>query len=190
MTAIETPTVPAAVPKIWPLSVDAYRSLGEAGLIPERTELLYGVVYHKMSKSPFHSYLVRMLHQRLAVAVPQGCFVGVEQPITCLDSEPEPDLSVVRGQITGFRLSHPRTAEFVIEVCVSSHAYHRAKLRAYAAAGITECWLILGPERQIEVHRLPAGDHFAERSVHGPGGRLASVAVPGFAVDLTELFAG
>jgi len=47
--------------QIWPLSVEAYHALGEAGLIPEQTELLYGFVYHKMPKSPLHSYLVQFL---------------------------------------------------------------------------------------------------------------------------------
>jgi len=36
--------------EVWPLSVAAYHALGEAGLIPEQTELLYGFVYHKSSK--------------------------------------------------------------------------------------------------------------------------------------------
>ena len=36
--------------EVWLLSVAAYHALGEAGLIPERTELLYGFVYHKRSK--------------------------------------------------------------------------------------------------------------------------------------------
>jgi hypothetical protein len=34
---------------LWPLSVAAYRALGEAGLIPQNTELLYGFVYAKIS---------------------------------------------------------------------------------------------------------------------------------------------
>jgi hypothetical protein len=47
--------------EVWPLSVEAYHALGEAGLMPERTELLYGFVYHKMSKSPLHSFLVQWM---------------------------------------------------------------------------------------------------------------------------------
>jgi len=76
----------------------------------------------------------------------------------------------------------------VIEICVSSHEYDRAKLRAYASAGVGECWLVLGPEKQIEVHGRPTGDQFAERSVHGPGGRLISATVPLFSVELDALF--
>jgi Uma2 family endonuclease len=96
---------------------------------------------------------------------------------------------VVRGEIASFRFAHPRTAELVIEVCVSSPDYDRSKLRAYANAGVKERWLVLGLEQQTEVHRQPAGDQFAEHIVHGPGGRLASAAVPGFTVDLNSLFA-
>lgn len=181
--------MPARDAELWPLSVEAYHALGEAGLIPKRTELLYGFVYHKMAKSPLHSSLVQLLQTQLLAAVSCDFLVRTEQPITCLDSEPEPDLAVVRGKIADFRLAHPRTADLVIEVCVTSADYDRSKLRAYARAGVKECWLVLGPERQIEVHRSPAGDQFGERTLHGPGGCLQSSAIAGFALTITDLFA-
>jgi len=189
MTVVETPKPAVRGPQVWTLSVKAYHALGDLGLIPERTELLYGQIFHKMPKSPFHVYLLRVLLKLLQAAVPEGCVVSAEQPITCADSEPEPDLSVVRGEIADFRHDHPRTAELVIEICVSTHEYDRSKLRAYAGAGVKECWLVLGPEKQIEVHRQPQGGQFAEHAVHGPGGRVTSTAVPGFTVELDRLFA-
>ena len=189
MTVIEKPKPVVRGPQIWPLGVKAYHTLGEMGLIPEKTELLYGQVFHKMPKSPFHTYLLQFLLELLRAAVPQGVLVRTEQPITCADSEPEPDLSVVRGTIADFRHSHPITAELVIEICVSSHEYDRSKLRAYASAGVKECWLVLGPEKQIEVHRQPQGEQYAEHAIHGPGGSVASTAVPSFTVDLASLFA-
>ena len=173
--------------EVWPLSVEAYHALGEAGLAPERTELLYGIVYHKPTKSPLDSLLVLSLQDLLHSVVADDLMVRLGQPITCSDSEPEPDLAVVRGQIGDFRLSHPRTAELVIEVCVTSADYDRAKLRAYASAGVKECWLVLGREKQIEVHRQPGEGQFAERTLHGPGGRLTSTAIPSFTVDLSKL---
>lgn len=176
-------------PHVWPLSVKAYHALGDMGLIPETTELLYGQIFHKMSKSPLHSGLVRRLLRLLLQAAPAGCFVSQEQPITCGDSEPEPDFSVIRGDADDFFTEHPRTAELVIEVCVSSHDYDRSKLRAYATAGVKECWLVLGPEKQIEVHCRPQGGQFAEHAVHGPGGSLTSEVVPAFTVELDSLFA-
>jgi Uma2 family endonuclease len=78
----------------------------------------------------------------------------------------------------------------VVEVCVSSEDYDRSKLRAYASATVKEVWLVLAPEKQVEVHRQPAGERFRERIVHGPGGRLASAVAPEFTVELEALFAG
>ena len=51
------------------------------------------------------------------------------------------------------------------------------------------CWLVLGPEKQIEVHRQPQGGQFAEQAIHGPGGTLTSAAVPSFTVELDRFFA-
>jgi len=76
----------------------------------------------------------------------------------------------------------------VIEICVTSHEYDRSKLRAYAEAGVKECWLVLVPEKQIQLFRQPSKGQFAERSVHGPDGMLASRSVTELSVDLTKLF--
>ena len=142
-----------------------------------------------MSKSPLHSGLVRRLLRLLQQCAPSGCFVSQEQPITCPDSEPEPDLAVIRGREEDFWQEHPHTAELVIEICVTSRDYDRSKLRAYANAGVKECWLVLAPDKQIEAHRNPSGDHFAYCAVHGPGGRLSCAAVPEILLDLNALFA-
>ena len=186
------PAEPAETPvkgaQVWPLSVAAYHTLGEAGLIPKNTELLYGVVYKKMSKSPLHSALVRRLLKLLRNFPLPGSFVTSEQPITCEDSEPEPDIAVIAGAEEDFWGEHPATAELVIEVCITSYQYDRSKLRAYARAGVKECWLVLA-DKAIEVLRKPSKGHFTERDTFGPGGTLNCAAVPEFAVQLDKLFA-
>ncbi|MEI6784645.1 MAG: Uma2 family endonuclease [Verrucomicrobiota bacterium] len=60
-------------------------------------------------------------------------------------------------------------------------------MRAYASAGVKECWLVLGREKQIDVHRQPSGGQFAERTLHGPGAWLTSATIPSFTVDLSKL---
>jgi len=189
MTAAETVKPAQPTPEPWRLSVEDYHALAEMGLIPEKTELLYGQVFHKMAKSPTHSFFQVQLLDLLRPAVPAGTHVRQDQPITCTDSEPEPDLSIVRGSAEDYRHQHPRTAELVIEVCVSSHEYGRSKLPAYANARVQEVWLILVPEKQIEVHRQPSEGQFRERILHGPEGKVACTVVPGFEVDLAKLFA-
>jgi hypothetical protein len=77
----------------------------------------------------------------------------------------------------------------VIEICVSTHDYDRSKLRAYASAGVKECWFVLGPEKQIEIHHKPMDEQFTQRTLHGPSGQVTSVGVPGISVELDALFA-
>jgi Uma2 family endonuclease len=188
LPAAEQYPMPLKGAPVWPLSAAAYRALGEAGLIPKDTELLYGFVYRKMSESPFHSFLVQLLQELLLRALKSGSIVRVEQPLACGDSEPEPDLAVVSGSKEDYRNDHPHTAELVIEVCVSSHDYDRSKLRAYAQAGVKECWLVLAPEKQIEVYRKPNEGQFNERSVSAIEDSLTAASVLGVEVSLSELF--
>lgn len=189
MTATVDRPLPVDAPRPWPLSVPAYHVLGETGLIPEKTELLYGCVYEKMPKSPLHRLLVMRLLRLLQALVPTGFHVQPEQPITCGDSEPEPDLSVIRGREEDYADRHPQTAELVVEVVVSSHEYDRAKLRAYAIAGVKECWLVLAPERQIEVYRQPQGERYAVKNVFLVGQRLTSSVLPTVTVEVADVTA-
>lgn len=188
LQAAEHFPTPLKEASVWPLSVAAYRALGEAGLIPKDTELLYGFVYRKMSESPFHSFLVQLLHELLLRVLKPGMIVRVEQPLTCDDSEPEPDLAVVMGRNEDFRNDHPHKAELVIEVCVSSHEYDRSKLRAYAQAGVKECWLVLAPEKKIEVYRQPVEGQFVERTSCVNDDRLRSASVTDVVIPLADLF--
>jgi Uma2 family endonuclease len=158
------------------------------GLIPEKTELLHGQVYPKMPKSPLHRLLVLRLLQMMQRCLPSGHFLQSEQPLTFTDSEPEPDVSIVRGSVEDFQQNHPEPAELVVEVCVSSHDYDREKLGAYANAKVMEVWLVLGPERQVEVFRRPAADRYSEFEVFPSDGILATAALPEVRVPLAELF--
>lgn len=175
---------------LWPLSVEAYHALGQLGLIPESTELLYGFVYHKMPKSPAHGLLFMRLLRLLQDACPPGFHVRPEQPITCVDSEPEPDLSVVLGSPEDYAKNHPFTAELAVEICVTSHEYDHSKLRAYATAGVKEVWLVLGPEKRVEICRLPQLDRFDDHVVLAGGATLTTTALPLLSVSLAELFKG
>jgi Uma2 family endonuclease len=175
-------------PARWPLSVEAYHTLGDMGLIPKKSELLHGFVFHKMSKSPLHTLLVLRLIQLIQACLPAGCHLRAEQPLTFADSEPEPDISIVRGSVEDYPKGHPTTAELVVEVCVTSHDYDRDKLAAYAAAGVREVWLVLGPERVVEVYRRPEAGRYVESAVLPADGTLDSATLPGVRVRLPELF--
>ena len=186
--APEQQIVPVSGARLWPMTIEAYHILGEAGVIPENSELLYGLVYTKMAKSPFHSFLLRRLLELIRKLELHGFLVSSEQPLTFIDSEPEPDIAIIKGTNDDFRASRPKAAELVIEICVTSHEYDRSKLRAYASGKIKECWLILGPEKKVEVYSDPKDGSFSAIKTHEAGEILRSVSVPQIAIDLATLF--
>ena len=107
MTTSEAPKPGVGGPQVRPLGVKAYHALGDLGLIPEKTELLYGQIFHKMPKSPYHRLLLMRLLELFQRILPPGLHVQPEQPILCGDSELEPDLSVIRGSIDDYLTEHP-----------------------------------------------------------------------------------
>ena len=53
---------------------------------------------------------------------------------------------------------------------------------------VQEYWIVVPELKCIEVHRGPLPGGFAERSVHLAPCRVESASIPGFSVDLAELF--
>jgi Uma2 family endonuclease len=188
MSVLEASNEPLSGERVWPISVPAYHALAEAGFIPKNTELLHGTVYQKMSKSPLHSALVRRLLKLLQKTSIPGAFATSEQPITCGDSEPEPDIAIVRGAEEEFWDRHPENAELVMEICVTSHDFDRWKLNVYAAAEIKECWLILAHQKTIEVYRHPVAGEYSSKEIFGPKGTIKSSSIPEFTLDLAAFF--
>ena len=143
------------------LDVNQYHKLCESGIIPERTELLSGIIVEKMGKSPLHTWTVQFLADWLQRSLASNQSIRVEQPLTFSDSEPEPDLAVVRGTRDDFMRTHPASAELVIEVAISTEQVDREKAAIYAAAGVSEYWLILPTKRTVVVHRHPTDGQYS-----------------------------
>lgn len=123
-------------------------------------ELLEGWLVTKMPKNPPHPLTTQLTREALARLVPDGWFVDAQEPITTEDSEPEPDVVIVRGERRQFRDRHPQAQDVAIVVEVSDTTLQRdrsLKKRLYARCGIPVYWIINLVENQIEVYTEPSG---------------------------------
>ncbi len=179
---------PTMMERAMPITVEQYHALGSQGLIAGKTELLQGIIVEKMPKSPLHVFLVLTFLELLQKVVGAGFHVRTEAPIACRHSEPEPDVSVVRGKKEDYLLSLPQTAELVIEVAVSSVGIDRRKIPIYAEAGVREYWIVLPETRQIEVHTKLTQSRYAVQRVFTEGQTAFSEVLPAFRVELSALF--
>lgn len=174
--------------RVAPVTVEQYHRFPEFEAGGKRTELIRGILIEKMSKSPLHSSIARRLFMLLQGALPPGFILLREDPLTFADSEPEPDLAIVRGGEQDFATSHPTTAELVIEIAVSSFALDREKAAIYAEAGVAEYWIVLPAERRVEVYRRPVRGAYLESSLAQGEVVLTSVSLPFVEVSLDALF--
>jgi Uma2 family endonuclease len=152
----------AAIPDvpIYRLTVEQYHAMARAGILDEDApvELLEGWLVQKMTKYPAHrvaTYRVRRALERLGTA---GWYVDSQEPITLAESEPEPDVIVVRGRTEDYLDRHPGPGEIGLVVEVAERSLRTdqgTKKRLYARAGIAVYWIVNLKARQIEVYTDP-----------------------------------
>jgi Uma2 family endonuclease len=171
------------------LTVNDYHRLGEAGILGEddRVELLAGQLVDMSPIGPRHALAIDALTELLVTAVAGRAAVRVQNPVVLDDeSEPQPDLTVVRRPWRGHPHEHPRPEDILllIEVADSSLDTDRgAKLELYARAGIREFWIVDLTTNCVLVHRQPSGDRYEQVTrVESSGvldvGELPNVTLP------------
>src|ERR1041384_6222845 len=95
--------IPEVRQRVSPLSLEEYHRLDEFNENGRRTELIRGIVIEKMSKSPLHCSIAKFLYDSIVQLLLPGLMVRHEAPLTLADSEPEPDIAIVRGENAAFR---------------------------------------------------------------------------------------
>lgn len=148
-------------------SVERYHELTRVGAFSEHdgVELLDGVVVEKMSKNPAHRLTTRKCDLLLSQLCPTGWHVQNQEPITLQNSEPEPDVAIIRGRLEDYSVRHPLYHEvaLVIEVADTTLVTDRYKSELYAQGRIPFYWLINLADQQIESYSSPEGSEDQSR---------------------------
>jgi Uma2 family endonuclease len=161
----------------WPLyrmSIERYEAMVDSGVFTkrDRLHLINGLLVVKMTKNPPHVVacdLTRAAIDGLSLA---GWYTRVGDPVRLPpDSEPEPDVAVVRGTIRDYSDHHPGPADvaLVAEIADSSLTDDRKMARIYGNAGIAVYWIVNLVDRQVEVYTGPHADGYTARDVYRPG---------------------
>lgn len=173
-------------------TVDEYHRMAEAGILREddRVELLDGEIVEMTPIGPAHAGQVNRLTRIFTGRLGDRAVVSVQNPIVLgTHWEPEPDVVLLRPRADYYRSAHPRPDDvlLVVEVAETSLARDReVKLRAYAAAGVPELWIVDLAGSGLEVCRDPAGDEY--RDVRRlKRGRVAPLAMSDVELSVEEL---
>lgn len=183
MSAITIPSPTSdrfAVPPepVLPLTVVQYHEMARAGILldGDPIELLEGWLVKKMTKDPPHTLAVGCTFDSLRQLIGPDWHIRIEGPVTTGASEPEPDVSVVRGHRRQYADRHPVPDDvgLLVEVADTSLERDRGwKKRIYAAARITVYWIVNLIDGQVEVLVRPTGPgeqpDYASRQVYRAG---------------------
>ena len=166
-------------------TVDEYHRMGETGILGphDRVELIAGEIVTMSPIGGRQMGRVNTLAEQLADLVRADALVSVQNPIRLADySEPQPDIALLRRDASRDAVPTVLDVILMIEVADSSRNYDRlVKLPLYAAAGISEAWLVDLLGRLIERHSAPRDGVYPQVVVARRGDTLTSTVLPDLA---------
>ena len=194
-----TQTPPPAVttsptPRRWTRA--EYYRLGKLGFFQgQRVERIGGELMVMSPQDWKHSSGVTRALRTAQAAFGDAAWVRDQHPVEfTLDSDPEPDVSVVPGRFEDYQ-EHPNSALLIIEVANTSLSYdRREKASLYAAAGVRDYWVLDVNGHRLEVCRDPQpdadephGSGYADRRWLAPGDSVSPLAAPAALVSVGGL---
>ena len=171
--------------KRYRFTVPDYHRMGEVGILEEdeKVELLGGDIVVREPPGPYHAGTVNRLNSLWTSRLGDRAIVHVQNPIELpdVDSEPQPDVALLRPRADFYTTAHPRAGDvlLVVEVADSSaRPDRRVKIPLYARAGIRELWLVDVTIRRVEIYRQPSASGYREIRATGDDEVLSPEAFP------------
>jgi Uma2 family endonuclease len=174
-------------------SADEYHRMAETGILgPEqRVELIEGEIVDMAPIGPRHMASLDRLNRFFVSGLGERAIVRVGGSIRLpLDSEPEPDLVVLRPRDDFYvrTFAGPEDVLLVIEVADTSERYDRqVKVPLYARAGISEVWLVDLVAATITIYREPKATGYAQAIVATGDAELRPLAFPDLALSTARI---
>jgi hypothetical protein len=151
---------------VYRFTVKQYHRMIEEGILTDndRVELLQGWIVPKMAQSHPHAGTVTRITRRLTPVLPRRWLLRVQSAITLPESEPEPDLAIVRGPEEVYFRRHPRPLDIGLSIEVAGSSLlddRRRKGEIYALARIPHYWVVNLVDRVVEVYSRPRAGKIA-----------------------------
>jgi Uma2 family endonuclease len=173
-------------------SLDDYHQMIAAGLLDGRSlELINGEIIQMAPEGVAHSFYCRGTAKYLQLILGERAEISEAHPITLPDdSEPEPDLAIVRTPDTLYQHRHPLPADifWLIEIANSTLAKDLGiKKDIYARSGIPEYWVMNLQTLELVVF-TDLRDHEYRSEVCLSSGNIAPIAFPDLSINVSHLF--
>jgi Uma2 family endonuclease len=171
-------------------SIDEYHCMVEAGVLRKRkVELLEGEIVEMSPETPIHYSTAKRGSKYLEELLVNLAEVRFNGPITLANSEPEPDIAIVKLPESAYNHRHPEPEDifWLIEVAKTSLKTDlELKADIYAAAQIQEYWILDLSAKQIIVLQNPQDKKYTQRQIMKTG-IITPLAFPNIQVSVPIL---
>jgi Uma2 family endonuclease len=171
-------------------SVADYHHMRDLGILDRRRcELINGEIWDMAPEGEFHRFVNHRGVKYLREIMKGKAEIFEAHPITLAESEPQPDIAIVRRPDTRYLKHHPYPEDiyWLVEVADTTLTYDlETKRTLYAQARINEYWVIDVAGRQLTVFRdLQNGDFLTKKTVNN--GIMHPMAFPDVAIEIHQL---
>lgn len=171
-------------------SIDEYHRMIQAGVLCDRNvELLEGEIIEMSPETPIHYNTAKRGSKYLEELLANQAEVRFNGPITLANSEPEPDIAIVRLPDSTYNNRHPKPEDifWLIEVANTSLKKDlELKASIYADAQIQEYWILDLSAQQIIVLRNPQDKQYTQEQII-QAGIITPLAFPNIQVSVQIL---
>ena len=171
-------------------SVEEYHKMISAGVLQNRrVELIEGEIWEMAPEKPPHRRITDRTADYLRELLRGQAKVYEAHPITLSESEPEPDLAIVRLPISLYDERHPVPADiyWLIEISDTTLSEDLGrKKRIYARSQIEEYWVVDLKVRKLKVFRLPINNEYTEE-IERVESEIVPLAFPALQIAVKRL---
>jgi Uma2 family endonuclease len=178
------------MPTLAKWSVEDYHRMIETGiLVDRRVELIQGEIVEMTPEGPLHKYVTDTAADYLRALLQGKAKIYEAHPITLPDSEPEPDIAIVRLPAERYRTRHayPEDIYWLIEIADSTLTGDlEQKKKVYARAGIAEYWVVDVKSERLKVFRQPEAEDYQNQTEYSEG-VIYSIAFPNLPIAVEKI---
>lgn len=171
-------------------SVEDYHMMIECGVLHDRSvELLEGEIIEVSPEGPLHRFINDQIAQYLRELLQGQAKVFEAHPITLSNSEPEPDLTIVRLPNSNYLTRHPYREDiyWLIEIANTTIEEDLGKKKQiYASANINEYWVINVKTAEVIIFREALGNDYQTKITLNQG-TITPLAFPNLEIEVNKL---
>ena len=174
-------------------TVEEYHRMIDAGILTadDKVELLEGKIIEMSPQRPPHAGTTQRSSDYLKVRLRGIAHVRMQLPITLSNSEPEPDIAIVRIDPNAYGENHPNANDIFLLIKISYSTLNidrEEKAPIYAKANIPEYWILDISNRCGYIFRNPTESGYREEIILNGDAAIAPLAFPEIEIPFSELF--